>query len=199
MISIKIRKKIVSCFSGFGYFFCAIQWVWSILLYFSLLESAATNITTSTGTEKIEVITTQIVVSQSPPSLIAIIFAVLVTTFLLALTIYILIKMPSKIVKTSRNFVDKTAKNTAPLIIKLQHKKDTKKSRIKLTSMIILIIKVVLITVPLFLAYFSRFTTKPEIDPQIVIIIAILLAGLSTLAFSAQYFLNRMFKIKTIE
>ncbi len=112
------------------------------------------------------------------------------------LTVYVIVKIPSTIVKTGKKVVNETADNLTPLILKVQHKKDTKKRHQKLTARLILIIKILIIVIPVVLSLLSQFQDKPMVDFNVVVFISIWLAGFSIIAFFIQYLLAKIFAIK---
>lgn len=112
------------------------------------------------------------------------------------LTVYVIIKIPSTIVKTGKKVVNEAADNLTPLILKVQHKKDTKKSRRKLTARLALTIKILIVTIPAILSLLSQFQDKPMVDYNVVMFISLWLAGFSIIAFFIQYLLAKIFAIK---
>lgn len=187
------KKVIVNLFGGVGYLFCALQWLWAVLLYFSLINALFLYIKSNNVVE---------VVDQSPASvdsfsnIFLIIFSVIIIIIVLMLTVYVIVKIPSTIVKTGKKVVNETADNLTPLILKVQHKKDTKKRHQKLTARLILIIKILIIVIPVVLSLLSQFQDKPMVDFNVVVFISIWLAGFSIIAFFIQYLLAKIFAIK---
>lgn len=111
---------------------------------------------------------------------------------MVAVAIYSIIKMPSAISKVSQKVTQTTAENLAPIIIRAQHKKITKKNRFAMTARLIMEIRVFLIITPIALTYASRFTSEPPIDADIAIIVVTTLASLSALFFVTQYLLSKL-------
>jgi len=119
-----------------------------------------------------------------------------IVIIMVALTIYTLISIPKSIIKTGNKIVYRTAETITPLVIETQHKQDTKRLRITITSRLAFAIKVLLILMPLILAAASRLLEKQPIDYSIVLIIGCGLACFSIAAFVSQYFLAKLFHVK---
>ena len=190
-----IKKQIVNFFNALGYFICMMQWLWALLMYSSLLVLIETAPVVNKSP-----ITPNPISPQSPitRSLMIVILAFFTAT-VVVVAVIVVIKLPSKIAKAGKNVVSHTAKNTAPLIIKIQRKKDTKKLRAKLTKKTIIALKLIAILAPVFGVFASYLFTEPEIEQNASMIVAIGLAMASLLAFSTQYVLAKILKIKTTE
>jgi len=188
------RKKNVSNFFGaLGYFACLIQWFWVVILYSSLLKSAVLLVSPDAD----NVVTKPDVVINSGVSLPSIIFAGVVTIFVIILTVYVLIKMPSAILKTSKKIVNEAAESVVPVVLKVQHKKDTKKNHIKLTTRIIVIIKAVLLVLPIILTLVSQLLKVQIFGFYIAILISIWLAAFTIVFFILQYVIAKAFAVKS--
>lgn len=187
-----VKRRIVNAFGSLGYFFSFFAWFWALLLYFSLFKATITLVAPNANAPVIE--TPQVNVSL--PSWLEMTIVIIVTTIMLAVTIYALVKLPSKIVKASSEVVHKTTAVAAPIIIKSQHKKDTQKNRMRLTPPLVFAFKIVLVVVPLIASLASKLLDKQSIDYTIAIIIAYGIAGLCVLFFAIQYALARAFRVK---
>lgn len=188
-----IKRRFVNFFAVLGYFSCSLQWFWSVILYFGLILSLL-ELTVDKNAE--EVIVKPVSVVDTNSSYMYIIFGVIFAILMLIVSIYVLIKIPSTVARSEKNIIHKTAIKTVPLIIKIQHKKDNQKNRLKLTSKLIFIIKTQLIILPIFITLLSKLLEKPMLNYQLSIYVSLILAGLSIVFFSAQYCLARFFKIK---
>lgn len=120
-------------------------------------------------------------------------------TVMLAVTFYVIFKLPSNMVKTSKKIVNSTAEKAVPLVIKMQGKRNTKKLRLKLTEKTIIIMKVFLVIIPILLVFISPYIAMPDIDNVSAMVVAIGLAGFSFLYFAIQYILKIIYNIKSIE
>jgi hypothetical protein len=185
-------KNVANFFGAFGYLSCFLQWIWTIMLYFSFVSTlvlflrpvANTHVTRSSNV---------ISPSLSMPMMI---LAIVITIFVVALTVYIIAKMPSTIAKTSKKVVHETAECITPLILNIQHKKDTEKNHIKLTPRLIMILKIILVTIPVVLALISQFIERQMIEFRIAIYVSLWLAGFSLLFFTFQYLIAKLLSVK---
>lgn len=189
---INLKKNVANLLGAFGYLFCSLLWLWAILLYFSLIKAFALFISPSVENN----VAKSSAVVDSGPNTLPIIVVAVITIIMAVLTIYIFIKIPSIIAKTSKKIVHKTAENITPTVLRIQNRKDTKKNHIKLTSHLILIIKIVLIITPIILSFLSRFMEKQIFDFYIVMYVSVWLAGISMIFFVIQYFLARLLLVK---
>ena len=117
---LKFKKKLANFFGGVGYFFCLLQWFWVVILYFSIIEKVA--LFFSTNNEK--TVTKTIPAVEIGPNLSFTIIAVTITVFMILLTLYVIYKIPSTIVKTGKKIVHGTAETVTPMVLRYQHKKD---------------------------------------------------------------------------
>jgi hypothetical protein len=184
------KTNVTNFFGAFGYFCCSLQWFWVILLYSSFITGLALYM--SQGADN-NVVESPAVINQG--STLSMIILAVTAIIIVALTIYILIKIPSTIVKTSKNIVHKTAEDATPLILRIQHKKDNKRNHLKLTPRLILGMKVILIIAPVILSLTSQFIDKQIIDFYIAMYVSLLLAILSVIFFVFQYILASIFVI----
>lgn len=185
------KKNAANFFGAVGYLFCSFQWLWVMLLYFSLIKAFALFITPSSDSNVIK--STELINSNS--NTLPIIIVAVITIIMVAFTIYIIVKIPSTIIKTSKKIVHEVAEKVTPAILRLQNRKDTKKNHIKLSSGLILILKIVLITVPIILSFMSQFIEKQMIDFYIVMYISLWLGVFSLIFFVSQYFIARLLLI----
>jgi hypothetical protein len=103
------------------------------------------------------------------------------------------------IIKTSKKIVHGVAGNVTPLLLKIQHKKDTKKYHIKLTARLILVIKAMVIVIPIILTFTSQFIEKQSIDFFIAMYVSLWLACFSLIFFVIQYSLANILSVKRQE
>ena len=186
------RKNISNIFGALGYFACLMQWFWATILYISFLKSVVLFISPETNNVVTKTNTVVNYGSNTP----SIIFAVIVTILVLILTIYVLIKMPSTVLKTSKKVVAETAESVAPIVLKVQHKKDTKKNHIKLTSQIVLVIKIVLVIIPIILSFMSKLLKTQMFDFNIVMFVGVWLAAFTLIFFAFQYLIAKFLAVR---
>ncbi len=186
---INFKQKLSNFFGSLGYISCVGQWFWAILLYYSYLIGLVAFITPN---PVVEVVDPQPIVSQPQGPLMFVIGAIFLVA-MVVLTIYVIVKMPSMISKTSQKIVHKSADSMAPALLHMQNKKETKKNKIKLTFGLILVIKAVLIIIPIAASYFSQYIENQTFGFDIAMHVSLFLAGCSLVFFAIQYALARVF------
>lgn len=186
------KRAIANFFGGLGYLFCFLQWFWVVALYFSVVQSVILFVAPAADSP-IERSTAPVL--EIPSSVSMIILAVTVFVMVIV-TAYVLVKMPIGIAKTSNKAVHQAAKTVAPVIIKAQHKKDTKKFRVKVEGEIILLIKLLLVIIPAVLTLGSGLLDQQPVSYSIALIVGGGLACLSIVPFIVQYGLAGVFRIK---
>jgi hypothetical protein len=122
-----------------------------------------------------------------------------VVIVMVAITIYALISVPKSIIKTSNKMVHKTADTVTPLVIKAQHKQDTKTLRMKISSRLTFAIKVLLVLIPIALTAASGLLVDQPIDHSIAMIAGYGLASFSVVFFAVQYGLAKLLRVKLLE
>lgn len=125
------------------------------------------------------------------------IIAAIVVAIMVAITIYAFVKIPIGIVKTGNKIVHRTAETMTPVVIKAQHKKDTKKFHARITTKLTLAIKSLLIVIPVALTAASGLLEKQSMDYSIVMTVGWVLACLGVAFFVIQYALADLFRVKT--
>lgn len=189
------KRRLSNSFGSLGYFFAFFQWLWAVLLYFSVLKATISLVSPTSTTPVIPSPRIDFIL----PGWVEITIVIVVTTIMLAVSAYALINLPSKIVKTSRAAVRKTSGVAAPLIIKAQHRHDTKTSRMRITPAIIFGVKILLVAIPLVACLASELLDKQSIDYTIAIIIGYGLAGLSVIFFALQYGISKILGVKSAD
>ena len=190
---VNLKTKISNLFGAFGYLSCSLQWLWAVLLYFSLINALFLFVKSN---DAVEVVDKAQVIASPSSDISVLIFSAIIIVVMLVLTIYVIIRIPSTIVKTSKKVVNETAEGLTPLLLKVQHKKDTKKRHLKLSSRLIFVIKVTLIIAPLILSFLSRLLSQQMVDYFVAVVISLWLAGFSIVLFCLQYLLAKLFAIR---
>jgi len=192
-----LKKKFVNLFGVFGYLFCSLQWLWAILLYFSLIANFALFIApSSTGQPEPVVVTDPNTIISPGSNILMVIISIVIIVIIIAMTIYFLYKIPSTIVKTGEKIVHSGASNITPFILKAQHKAETKNNKLKLTPRLVVFIKIALVLLPVVLSYMSKFIKIQLVDLNIAMCASVCLACFSLMFFIFQYILCKVFKIK---
>jgi hypothetical protein len=190
-----VKKTISNAFGSLGYLFCVLQCFWTIMLYFSVIQPFILFIS-STDSKQAEH-TPSFTFTLPGPVQAAILIAV--TVIMVAITVYALVRIPMAIVKTSNKAVYKTTAAVVPVVIKAQHKKDTPAVRRRLTSKVVLVLKVLLVIIPAVLTATSGLLEKQSIDYSIAVIVGCGLACLSLIFFTIQYVLAGLLRVKSTD
>jgi len=194
MIKIDLKKILVNFFGALGYLSITLQWILVFIVNFSFIESLALLMGSSTD-KQYQVVEPSAAVN-SEPNLTLIIFGVIVTVAMVLLSVYLFVKMPSMIAKAGKKAVHGVAQHTVPLILKAQHKKDTKKNSRFLTPHLVAVIKAVLIITPAVLIYMSQSLGDKILSFDIAMYASLWLAGVSLVLFVFQYVLAKILVIK---
>ncbi|HSW91055.1 MAG TPA: hypothetical protein VLG09_00230 [Candidatus Saccharimonadales bacterium] len=191
----KIKLKVANTFGVLGYLFCLLQWLWATILYLSVIQMAAT-ITAPDATQHVTQYPTPTV--TLPSQLLWVIVGI--TTFIMiVVTIYAFIKVPVGAVKASSKAIHRTAVTMTPVAISVQHKKDTKTLRMKITPQLTLIIKLLLSIIPVGLTLASLLLKEQQASYNVAIAVGAGLGLLAIVSFSIQYILLRLFRLKANE
>jgi len=140
------REVIANFFGMFGYFNVVLQWLF--LLIFSLPFIQSLNITPEPSPDQ------PVIVILSPetihePSLLSYIIIGLVVVVMVALSIYVLIRIPLSIVRSSHRIVDAGTDAIAPLVVRATHTRSPKKAERNLKPYISFAIKLIIALAPL--------------------------------------------------
>lgn len=187
-----IAKVVSNIFGVFGYLICSMQWLWFVLLYFSLIDGASSFFISQNSNQSISNIQST---TNNSPDIFAVIFMGIIIVLMVALTVYCLIKIPLTIVKSGSKVVNETAENLAPIILNVQKKKDTKNRRFKLSVKLAIIVKSSLIILPLILSLSSKLLGKQMVPYEIAFYASIWLFGLSLASFVVQYLFAKIFDV----
>lgn len=188
-----IKRKFANFFGASGYFLNSIQWLWALLLYSSLITGLAQTMVNEPSTQP----TNPSGVIDINSSIPLMIIATIVTIVMSVLTIYIMIKIPSTLIKSSKKVAQRAAEEATPIVLKLQNKKNTKKNQIKINPIVIVVIKILIVVAPIVLVFTSQFIEKQIFDFYISIYIGGLLACFSLLLFVFQYLVASILSVRT--
>jgi len=183
------KQRLVNFFGSLGYLNVTLQWAMLAVFYLGFIKSLSFfDVSPPEPTVKpAPVVDAEV----GGPSLLMIVFAAIIVVFMIMLSIYVFIKMPSTLAKTGRQAVQKTAERTTPLVLKLRHKKDNPKNRKTIKPSLVVAIKSFIILVPVVLAYTSQFVEQ-SLDFDLVMVVSLFLTGLSIAVFGLQYLLARI-------
>ena len=189
----KLTLGLANFFGGIGYIFLILEWLVLVLTYFYWVQSWG--IIKDIGKDTPPPAPLPDPVSTNDGSLLYVILGVIITVFMIVLALYAFIKLPSMIVKTSRRVVHKTAEFTAPAALHIQHKKVTKKNRIKIAPKLVIILKAIFILIAAGLVFSAQFLSVQKLDFSLVVMMGLWLLGISVIAFVIQYVLVKVFRI----
>lgn len=192
------KKVFVNFFGSLGYLICAVQWLWVVLLYFSVVQTIIEFVAPADNSAKVD-ITPLVPVAHTEPTVFMILLAVVTIIIVIALSVYLIYKVPTTVVKTSKTAVQNTASFIAPIVIKNQHKKESKKLKIQLTTSIILVIKFIIVFVPVILAYVYKYFDDQILNPKYALISSAVLALFGFGFFTIQYMFAWFLKVKNQE
>ena len=192
---INIKKGVANFFGSLGYISCTLEWLWIFLLYIKYIQKMLDHFI-GTASNNTPTETPIPVATSSSPNVLMILLSVVIVAIVIAMSIYLLYKIPTSIVKTSKITVHNTAKNIAPIIINTQHNPQTKSFNIKLTFTLVLVIKIILILVPILLAFCYKFLDEKIVDSNIALASTIFFVITSLFMFSCQYTTAWALKVK---
>lgn len=181
----RFKRTIANTFGAFGYLFCSLQWFWAAMLYLTVIQSAILWLSPPANEQAPQLPRLAFAI----PNQVELVIMAIVVVVMVALTIYGLARLPFSLAKAGRKTVHKTTEKVVPIVIRAQHKKDTKKQRKLLTVRIRLIMKLVLILVPIVLTASSGLLHELPIDYLIAVTIGGGIAVMSVLFFVIQYLL----------
>lgn len=193
------KKNIANFFGALGYLFVSLQWLVIIMVYSGVMMEFLSGFA---GPEREPVVTpvsTATSVVGAGVNMPMLIIGGIVVVVMVLVSIYVFVKIPSTIVKTGHKVTQKAAEHTTPLVLKLRHKKDTKKNRNFLTPLIIVIIKGVIIAVPVILSYTSQSLEDQALDYHVTMYLGLWLAGFSVVCFGLQYLMAKLLAVKIPE
>ena len=104
--------------------------------------------------------------------------------------------MPASIAKTGNVIVYKAVETVTPAVARVQHKKDTKTFRAKITPRLVLTMKGVLVITPLGLTVTSGLLEVQSIDYYVAVVIGGGLACCGAIFFAAQYGAAGILRVK---
>lgn len=159
-----------------AYLSCVLQWLWVLVLGLPpLIDSGALDMLTTPPPPTPEFTTPE----SSDPSPMAWVAVVIVTVIMLAVTVFVLIRLPRSIARTGERMLETTTEAVLPVIT--HHKQLPAKKRVVLSRRIMLSIRLLLTLLPFIISLF--LPTPGELTHQIVTTVALWLAIISTVGF----------------
>ncbi len=190
----KLKRGFVNFLGGIGYVFLILEGLLLVLAYFASVQSLSFLHFAEESTQAPA--PPVIMVPDNDGSLAFVIFGAIVTVTMIVIAIFAFIKIPSMIVNTSRRVVHKTAELGTPAALRVQHKKDTKKNRKRITPKLVIILKVVCIAVAAGLVFGSQFLPIQELEFSLMLMSALWLLGISAGFFILQYVSAKLLRVE---
>ena len=147
--------------------------------------------------ENVVTVPTQGVASNFDQGIMGFTVKLLIFSTVLSLVVYCLCKIPVVMSKTGEKIIHKASKNAVPILLKIQHKEENERNKLKLTPRVILILKIIGVILPILLAALSYYLDEKIVNFDASIIVAGGLAGFSALFFALQYILTNIFGTKS--
>ncbi|MDB5167590.1 MAG: hypothetical protein JWN26_735 [Candidatus Saccharibacteria bacterium] len=191
----KTKRNITNFFGGVGYFFCSLQWLLTIIIYSSFIKTTLTSFTPVDMKPAKPIPVVIDLATNTPLMIIGVIF----TLAVVALAIYVFVKIPSTVAKTSKTIVHEVTEASVPVVMRIQHLPETKQNRKKIVFKMTIAIKILIIIAPLVISFCSQFTVNQTLDFSVSIYLSILLAILTSLFFILQYVMARLFSVSKEE
>ncbi len=182
------RLIVVNIFGGLFYIFCLLQWLWAILPYLPGFISLATKI--QPVTERPSVVMQAS--SSQPPSLFMVVLASIIVVGILAMTAYVLVKLPATIGKAGEKFTKSASQHLVPVVS--HHATLTPRKRLRLATRIVMMIKMALCVLPVIVASLS-FSMALTVPFNVTLIVAAFLAIVSFILLAAQVSLAKILHV----
>jgi hypothetical protein len=192
------KKHFVNFFGGLGYLVCCILWLTSVIVYTGFIKDVLLPLVSKpVPVSEVPVPAAPVIdlASNTPLMIIAIIITFAVTV----LALYIFIRIPKTLIRTSKQIVHETADTAAPVVMRIQHIQQPEHHPVKLKKMaglIVAIVKIVLVVVPLVLILCSGLAHQTSLDIGLASMIAVWLAGLCAALFGMQYIIAALVSVK---
>lgn len=174
--------------AGSAYFVCMLQWLWIIILVLpTLIDSGLLASFAPPRVEKPQVA----IVDDTSQSPLLLITGGIVTLLMIVLTIYILIKFPSKVAQNGSTIAHKAADVIVPVVS--HHKPISPKKRRTLTARVLFYVKLALVLAPVLACYLvpETNTINADLIRFIGSILAMIAVGLFALEYATLYALFR--------
>lgn len=191
------KVKFTNFFGKTGYFFGALQWLIVFALYFTWIATYFIEPMQPSAPTKEPSAPVAPPSSADEPSIILIIVAAVVVMGMVALTLYALWRIPGAVASAGHKVVEGTAKKAAPLVLKVQHKPENKKKVLRIQARFIVLLKVLMVLLPIGLAWLTQFLSLSlqVLAPSLALAIVAFSAVPVVFFFGLQYALMWVYKI----
>lgn len=194
------KKRITNFFGALGYFVCCILWLTTVVVYTGFIKDVLLPLVSQPTP------ISEMPPASPPPAAIDVvsnsplmIIAIVITFAFTILALYIFIRIPKTLVKTTKQIVHETADAVAPVVMRMQHVQEPAHHPVKLkklTRVIVIIMKLLLIIIPLILILCSGLARQTALDAGLAAMIGIWLAGICAALFGIQYALAHLLSVK---
>ncbi len=190
----KFKKHIVALFGALAYLMCSLQWLFAVAIYANPIKDLLSS-NTPVKEPVIQAPTVPVEVTGSVPLTV---LAAIVTVGIIALSIYVFIRIPKTIATTGRKVVHEVAEQTVPIVLRVQHVQKSEQSPKKVRSIkyrLVVVVKALLIVIPVILVLCSQFMDKQALDFTVAMYVSLAFAGLTILLFIVQFALARILRV----
>ncbi|TAL15028.1 hypothetical protein EPN95_00780 [Patescibacteria group bacterium] len=167
------------------------QWLLAVVIYSSFIKSTLTSFTPvvqkSVQTRPVPIN----LATNVPVMVVVLLFAVSV----IILAVYVFMKIPSAVAKTSKKIVHEVAESSVPIVLHAQHLPQTKQNERKVIFRMTVLIKVLIILLPIIAAYCSQFIASQVLQFSVSMYLSLLLAACTTVFFLLQYVVARLLSV----
>lgn len=190
MTHLSKRLFVVNFFGTLFYLSCLLQWMWATLPYMPGIVRLAEML----QGPKDAPAPIQEVAASEPPSLLLLFIAVVATTIIIGLTLYVLIKFPVTVAKSAQKMTQNASARIVPIVT--HHARLPEKKRRRLTARIVVYLKLIICVLPVILCACTYFF-ETELGYGITMAIAAVLGLGSFLLLTAQLLIARWLKVKS--
>ena len=186
-----LRRHLANSFGVAGYGFAVLVWLWLAAICLPpLLKSDALHWTLpqTTGTRP-----SAPVPDLSLPPAWMLVLGAFVTIVMIAITLYILIKVPVQAVKSTSSVAHHTAERLIPVVV--HHKKVSQKRARLIGARLLFYLKLALACLPILLSPLILLVPQAELPFDLIILVAASLSLLAVLSFALQSGISRWLRV----
>jgi|JI10StandDraft_1071094.scaffolds.fasta_scaffold03201_13 hypothetical protein len=177
-------STLIQIVGAIGYIACALEWLWVAVLYMPALLSSG--IFVPMEREVVPVVAQP----YHTPSVIDIAIVAGITIIFVALSIYLLLKLPGVVTKTASRAVHVSSDFIMPKVVDTKH--TTKKRLLVLSARMQLILKFIAALLPPIVITFSSFPDVP-LEPAVIWTVMLFVSAWAVGMFGLQWLLARVF------
>ena len=190
------KEKFINGLGATGYFTGMIQWLAVFALYFAWIYAYFIEPMQPRAQAPSPQPAAPVATDSSEPSLLLMIGLGVLVLVMVSVTIYAFIKLPQMVSRAGSKTAAAVVNQASPLIMKARHLPPTKKNQYKVGVRLLIAIKVLIIVLPLGLAW----TTGVIGDMQVVtvpiaLLVSAILAAPTALFFGLQYLIAAACKV----